>query len=761
MTKPRVKMRAVNPARRSALLHVLFFFSGAAALVYQVVWERLLGLWSGSDVLSAALIVSAFLAGLGLGSLGGGQVADRLGIRGCVALFAACNLATAAFALLSRAVFYDLIYQRLSALATSRLLVFSVSFAALLLPTLLMGFSLPLLSRAVVKGLEGAPWTISRLYAVDLLGAAFGSFATSWVLLGSLGLVGTVWCGAFLSTLVGLVGLLAAFGTSPQEGAAAPAETSDRQRGPDGPASAPGRVSLWCGLFFLSGFLAVALEIVWFRYFAVVTSSSAYTFGHVLGVFLFFDALGLLLGARVVEQVREPRRLFLALQAAIVLAAGAALVALSQPALAPLGQFAPSDRSPLTYGLVFGVLPILVIGPAGMLVGFSFPLVQRALQTDAGAVGRRVGLAQLANIVGNALGGLVTGMGLLHFFGTIGTLRLLTALGLLGALFAAVGPASWRLEGRARLAAAGLAAALATLMAIIPTPGVFWPAVMNFARRGLRFEVREDATGVSVLREDAREALMFANGIGQGHIPFRSVHFLLGVAGPLLHPEPRAVFIIGIGSGGSPYGGGVLPETERVRAAEIVGAGMPLLEAYARGPRGAPVRPIFEDPRFVLTVDDGRRELTLRDERFDVIEADAIMPQGARSSMLYSLEFFSLVRARLREGGIMIQWAASDRVRATFRRAFPYGLETNLILAGSDRPVVVDRERIRRRLADPRVVAWIERGGVEVERIVALFTAQRGSWSPESRREENADRLITDLFPRDEFYLNRPWGLLP
>jgi predicted membrane-bound spermidine synthase len=744
---------------RSLLLHVLFFFSGAAALVYQVVWERLLGLWSGSDVLSAALIVSAFLTGLGLGSLGGGSLADRLGERRCVGLFALCNLAIAAFALLSRAVFYDLVFARLATLAGSRVLVFVVSFAALLLPTLLMGVSLPLLSRAVVRGLADAPRTISRLYAVDLLGAAAGSFAASWLLLGSVGLVRTVWSGAVLSALVGLGGLVVAFATPAREDAPPSLPPSERTGDGQGPAPAP--VALWSLLFFLSGFLAVALEIVWFRYFGVVTSGSAYIFGHVLGVFLLFDALGQLLGARLVERVVDPHRLFLPLQAAILLAAGSALLALSHPDLVPLGQFELGDRSVLTYGLVFGLLPVAAIGPAALLVGLSFPLVQRALQTDAGAVGRRVGLLQLANIVGNALGGLVAGMVLLRVFGTIGTLQLLSALGLAGALWAGAGPRSWRVLGPARLAAGGLAAALLAVIALLPGPAVFWPRVMNFAHSGLRFEVREDATGVSVLREDAREALMFANGIGQGHIPFRSIHFLLGVAGPLLHPEPRSVYIIGIGSGGSPYGGGILPETTRVRAVEIVGAGMPLLEAYARGPRGGPVRPIFEDPRFVLSVDDGRRELALREERFDVIEADAIRPQSARSGMLYSLEFFALVRRRLREGGLMIQWAASDRVRATFRQSFPYGLDTGILLAGSDRPVVVDRERIRSRLGLPEVAAWVAQGGADIDQVRALFTADHGTWSPASRGDAPEDLLISDLFPRDEFYLNRPWRLRP
>jgi spermidine synthase len=736
---------------------VLFFLSGAAALVYQVVWERLLGLWSGSDVLSAALIVSAFLTGLGLGSVGGGYLADRLGARRSVFLFALCNLAIAAFALLSRAVFYDLVFERLTALAASRLLVFVVAFAALLVPTLLMGFSLPLLSRAVVREIADAPRTISRLYAVDLLGAAAGSFAASWLLLGSLGLVGTVWSGAFLSLLVGLGGLVAARGTPVEPAPRAPAP----DRTAEGGDAARAPIALWCALFFLSGFLAVALEIVWFRYFGVLTSGSAYTFGHVLGVFLLFDAVGQLLGARAVERVAAPHRLFLPLQAAILVAATGAFVVLSLPALVPLGQFELGDRSPLTYALVFGLLPSVVVGPAALLVGLSFPLVQRALQTDAGAVGRRVGILQLANIAGNALGGLVAGMVLLRYVGTIGTLRLLSALGLAGVLFAFLGPPSWRSLGRTRAASAGLVAALAAAIALLPAPAVFWPRVMNFAHRGLRFEVREDATGVSVLREDAKEALLYANGIGQGHIPFRSIHFLLGVAGPLLHPEPRAVYIIGIGSGGSPYGGGLLPETTRVRAVEIVGAGMPLLEGYARGPRGAPVRPLFDDPRFVLSVDDGRRELALRDERFDVIEADAIRPQSARSGMLYSQEFFALVRRRLNEGGLMVQWAASDRVRATFQRSFPYGLDTGIVLVGSDRPVVVDRERIRSRLAVPRVVAWIEEGGADVEEVRGLFAGEHASWTPESRAVASEDLLITDLFPKDEFYLNRPRPLRP
>ena len=140
-----------SPSPSLRPIYSVFFASGFGALLYQVVWQRLLALFTGSDVVSTTTVVTAFLTGLGLGSLLGARLADRLDARRAVQCFALCNLGIAAFAAFSRWLFYDLLFLRLPQLAQSRLLVFGVVFAGLLVPTLLMGLSLPLLSRAVVR----------------------------------------------------------------------------------------------------------------------------------------------------------------------------------------------------------------------------------------------------------------------------------------------------------------------------------------------------------------------------------------------------------------------------------------------------------------------------------------------------------------------------------------------------------------------------------------------------------------------------------
>lgn len=727
------------------LLMLLFFVSGATALIDQVVWERLLGLWSGSDVTSAALIVSAFLTGLGAGSLLGARKADLLSPRRCVACFGWCNLGIGAFTLLSPVLFYDLLYRRLSYLTASRTVTFVVAFAALLLPTLLMGLSLPLLARAVVARLETAPGTISRLYAVDLLGAAAGAFAGTWMLIGSIGIVASLYAGAALSIGVGLAGLRTARNYPELAEPAAPGT------GVTAPPSAGG-VVLWCSLFFLSGFLAIALEMVWFRYFAVVTWSTAYGFGHVLGAFLLFDGLGMRLGARAVQEISDPRRLFIPLQGCIVLAATLPLLLLGQPWLAPLLQFSIFDHTPLTLGLVFGLVPLLVIAPGATLVGFSFPLVQRALQTDGAAVGLRVGQAQFANIAGNATGGLVTGLVLLHHLGTIDTLRLLCVVAGVATLTVSLRPGPWR-PARG-WAGAALALTLAAVALAFPTPDRYWSSVMGLSQKGVRVKVEEDGAAVALLAEGNWEALLATNGARHGAIPYARTHFLLGASGPLLHERARTVYIIGIGAGGSACGAGILPEVEQVHVVEIAGSLLSLLEGYARTSRGSPLRPIFEDPRFHVSINDARRELALERQDFDVIEADAIFPQGSRSGMLYSLEFFDLVKQRLGEHGIMVQWAATPRVRATFKRGFPFGLEGPVFLVGSKHPIVVDHDRIRSRLARPQVRGWIEKSGIKTDSLAGALTSLR-PWSPDSPRAVDT-QVLTDLHPRDEFYLNHP-----
>jgi predicted membrane-bound spermidine synthase len=203
-------MTQTNTRRTLYLLTLSVFLTGFSALLYQVVWQRLLGLFSGSDVRSVTIVTSAFLAGLGVGSLLGSFLADRFSSRGAVRAFGLCNLGIGLFAALSRFFYYDLLFRELNSLAEAPAALLIVVFVSLLVPTTLMGISLPLLSRAIVRNVSDAARLISLLYGINILGAGVGTVVSGWVLIGNFGYEVAVYKGAAKSLLVGLTANVAA-----------------------------------------------------------------------------------------------------------------------------------------------------------------------------------------------------------------------------------------------------------------------------------------------------------------------------------------------------------------------------------------------------------------------------------------------------------------------------------------------------------------------------------------------------------------------
>ena len=293
---------------RRSVLFGLFFLSGAAALIYQTAWHRLLGLFAGADTIAAALVVGAFLLGLGIGSLVAGLLADRLSRRAALLAFALCEVGIAAFAVASPWLYYDVIYRELLPLSASRGVIFVVVFAGLLWPTFLMGCSLPFLSKAVVSEIAGSAKLIGWLYGLNTLGAGVGAFVGGWYLIGTFGFDKAVYVGAVLNLVVALGGLLLARGLGMAETKASVLQRSEESDG--------GVVWRWSLLVFISGFLIVALQIVWYRLIGVLLQSNSYSFSLVLAVFLLGDAAGLLVGARVVDRIADPRRFFFLMQGA-------------------------------------------------------------------------------------------------------------------------------------------------------------------------------------------------------------------------------------------------------------------------------------------------------------------------------------------------------------------------------------------------------------------------------------------------------------
>lgn len=753
-----------------------FFLSGAAALVYQVAWQRILALHSGVGIYSIAMIVGAFMAGLGLGSWGGGVLSTRLDERKALRAFAWLELGVAAFGAVSVPFYYDGLYLKGASLYDSPVRVALLHFLSLLLPTALMGMSLPFLARASVTVRESASRTLGVLYGINVLGAATGALVTPWLLVRFLGVRGAVGVAVAANLVAAALVVVARQSTRGETQAAGapllPAPTAAPPGIPVGPepgpaggtspamaASASHPLSLWMVLYAASGFIALSLEILWFRVMDVAVKSGAFTFGTLLFVYLLGNAAGSLLGVGRVERLRRPLSAFLLCQCLLLAASALAFILLVRlppdlPVYSALFRYWGGVSHLRMRGftdtfanaaLLYGLLPVFLFGLPTVLMGLSFPILQRAVQDEVRTSGRKVGFLQAANITGCLLGSLLVGLVFLSAFGTAGTMRLLV---LLGVGFALVG---MRDEG-VRFRFGALAAALVGLAFLLPAQDDLWRRLHgSHSQPGALFE--EDGTGVAGLTPSTTKTgstvwRVWVNGKSNSLLPFGGVHTALGAAPALMHPAPRDIAIIGLGSGDTAWGAGVRRDvTERVVVYEIIAPQKRLLEQLASRP--SPPQKLghfLGDPRIHHLVADGRNALDRGEALYDVIEMDALYPGSAGAGNLYSTEFFRICARKLRPGGLMSAWNPRPRAHASFLAAFPYVVELGggTILVGSGSPIPIDPATWRERLFSPRVEAYLGS-----KRAQEMWDDTLSGARP--ALEPMTPQVNTDLFPRDEF----------
>lgn len=739
-------------------LFALYFISGFTALLYQVAWQRMLGLFSGSDVRSVTIIVASYLLGLGLGNLLGGSVSDRLSNQKCVMVYGCCNLSIAVFALASRFIFYDLLFLRLQYLAQSLPITLGIVFLSLLIPTVLMGISLPMLSKAVNRSAEGAASLIGWLYGFNTLGSGLGTLVSGWYIVGTLGYDKTVYLGALFSFTVGVSALILAARFSPSnfldhksEVATAPLEKKTQS------------LQSWYLLVFLSGFTAISWEIIWFRVLDIALQSNAYTYGHLLAFVLISSAIGSMIGAKAVTYIHRPKKVFLIIQGIISLYSAIAIWGIglywqAHPGLRSDAGFIDLDNLGAEVLFKYLVIPGVITIVPSLLMGFYFPLVQQAVQQNYGEIGKRVGFIYLASILGNTLGSLLTGLVLIDILGTAGSIRLLVIIGICFLLLI-----------RANLLKNLLITILIILAVvttvIFPSNQRLWAALHTVDPQAY-FQVVEDSTSVAAIAEHSQREIAETNGTGklfasgqvQANFPYLHIHGLLGSIPALLHPNPEKIMIIGLGSGGTPHTVGVNPLTKKIKIIELLGAELPVLQQYAQRPAGKALKHLFQDPRYEIIVGDGRRELTMSQEKFDIIEADAIQPWRSRAGMLYSQEFFQQVQAHLKPGGFFVQWDVGAGAQQTMQSVFPYvikvGMAKNLwILIGSNKAIAFDKKLLLQRLAQPQVVSFLEQAQIDPVRIRQdVRQAYVRQFPPQDKKPQPYN---TDLFPRGEYYLNQ------
>ena len=739
---------------------LVFFVSGFAALLYQIIWQRLLTFFGGADVYSVTIIVSAFMGGLGFGSLAGGYAADRLSGRGRLLAFAGCELAVAVFAAFSTNIYYDFLYLQLGALEVPRVVLATIIFGVTLWPTFFMGMSLPLAATALTQDARQPARWVPLLYGWNTLGAACGSLVASVILFRMVDFTTGVRLGALLSFGCALGALIALpYVQKGRQVEAAIVDDSSQAADDRSPApSATFGLRTWIAIYALSGFVALSLEIIWFRVLGVLVKSNSFTFGHLLGVYLAGVGLGALVGNTRRARASQPAVAFLLLQGAIPLVAALTLVILlvGVDSVAPLweylGQYEPFSfdqirARPRMFFVLYVALPAWLLGLPTLMMGLSFGHLQRAVQTDLAALGRRVGWLQTANIVGSMLGAMLTGLVLLDTVGTTGALRLIVGCGaVFFALYARISPPT-----TARRRGATALVLVIAIASLIPSAATFWARLHGTHAEAI--VVSEDGSGLSLLKAPAGNptTTVYANGLGQSTLPFGGIHTALGVCPAMLHPNPISIAVIGLGSGDTVFSAGGRPETRHIDSIEIIAPELETLRQLDRERHYPGLHALLTDVRVQHLFTDGRALLRKGQRRYDIIEADALRPTSAYAGNLFSVEYFELLRAHLAPGGFAVTWTPTPRVVDSFLKAFPHVLVFDSLAAGSETPIAFDRTAINQRLQHPFTRDYFQRANVALD-LAMSHCLQRNPavYGPDFDRTTIVD-VNRDLFPKDEF----------
>ncbi len=681
MTTPDV--RSTQPATRSVdgtgspqirWVYVLFFISGFPALIYQIVWQRALFTIYGVNIESVTMVVSAFMLGLGLGSLAGGMV-SRIPRLPVLAAFGLVELSIGSFGVMSLRLFHWVgIHTAGASLTATGVLTFLLVLA----PTILMGGTLPFLVAHLVRISRNVGESVGILYFVNTLGSAAACLLSALFILRLLGEQGSVTMAAAINLTIGAVAIFAHFLFRSRVHPEIPRNTAETA----GHAAALFPFPLALAIVGISGFIALSYEILWYRAYSFVSGSQAASFALLLAAYLEGVAFGSLFARAACRKpaAGENRRRTLGVISALVVAANG-LSFLVVPLVA-------HGVHTLHYS---ATLPLVAIS-AGLL-GAVFPLVTHISVAPDRHAGARLSYLYLANIVGSTLGTILVGFVLMEHWPMRGISIFLVVMGL--AMGAAI--AAGAVHGSRRLAVLASAAALA-LGAVVVAHPLFDTVYERLLfkgdyRPGLKFaHLIESRSGVVAVSADGT---VFGGGMYDGRFNTSLLNdtnlLVRAYAISAFHPRPRQVLMIGLSSGSWAQVIANHPTVEQFTIVEINPSYLRLIPQYPA------VASLLRNPKVRIVIDDGRRWLVRYPQRrFDLIVMNTTFHWRAHTSNLLSTDFLHLIRSRLAPGGVLYyNTTDSGEVQITGATVFPYALRVSTFLAVSDQPLKFDKEALK------------------------------------------------------------------
>ena len=679
------------PARaRLALLLLLFVSTGCASLIYEIVWLQMLQLVIGSSAISLGILLGTFMGGMCLGSL---VLPHFMGRRHPLRVYAGLELgiAVCALAILYGMPAIDRWYAGSAGSGITGLLIrSSVAAICLIPPTVFMGASLP----AIARWLEASPDRLSLLgffYGANIAGAVLGCIAAGFWLLRLYDTSIATFFAAAINVSTALVSLALARVTPSAE-----AEASRASR-PRVPRTIYAAVAL-------SGFCALAAEVVWTRLLSLIIGGTVYTFSIILAVFLFGLGIGSSGAAYLTRGIKDARDAFAVCQA--LLAAAIAWSAWMLSASLPFWPINPSLSTDPWFNFQLDAVRCLwAILPATILWGAAFPLALAASAEPGQDTSQLVGRMYAVNTAGAILGAIGCSMILIPSLGTHGSQRLLILL--------AAGAAAIL---KVRMVPA-LAAAVLLAWAVPPLP---WELIAygrqlpsRAAGGSLVFSAEGVSASIAVTRLE-KVRLFHVSGKTEASSQDHDMRLerMLGHLPALLHGDPKSVLVVGFGAGVTAGSFIPHPALQRLVICDIE----PLIPRLV-GPVFAPENyNVLQDRRTEVVFDDGRHFVLTTNEMFDIISSDPIHPWVKGNAALYTKEYFEACKRKLRPGGIVTLWVPlyeSDTATvkselATFFDVFPNGTVWanddegegyDVVLLGSRDDIKIDENEMQRRFA--------------------------------------------------------------
>lgn len=743
---------------RGAIL-AIFLLSGSAGLVYEVVWARQLVLVFGNTTQAISAILTGYFGGIAIGSVLGGRVADR--IRRPLRLYGLVELVLVVVVLITPLLFrglhelYRSSYASLEGTPTLlQLIRYGLALLALAPATVLMGATLPTLSRHLARNRRELGRSFGSLYAANTVGAVVGTLVAGLLLIEIIGLTLTLVVGAAGSASAGLAALaLDRRRDRDVESEAAAGAEVVAETAPVGATSEvagdPWLHRIAIALAFVSGATSLGYQILWTRLLASGSGNTTYVFTLILAIFL----IGIAVGAAVIS--RGMRRSIATIDtlgwiqlliAAIVLA-GTVILSGQVPAI----PFVPRV--------------ILAVLPATLALGATLPLASSLVGTAAGRIGRDTGLLLGANTLGAIGGTFIVPFLLIPTIGSIRAVVLLALLNVITGLSLLARGADLSAVARRGLSIAGSGlAVLAAIALVVPNPLVVDPGATRLHQNSALLDSAEDEIAAVQAGGSgaSRQLLVGGTGMTRLRVDAKLMTYL-----PLMsRPDAHRLLVICLGMG-SAYRAGLQAGLE-VDGVELVPSVPSMLHWFY-----SDADQVLADPRGRLAITDGRNFVELNTDRYDLITVDPPPPiESSGTSVLYSREFYEASARRLTDGGVMMEWMPAaqsvDEFRShvrTFKSVFPNVLlafsphRQGVYMLGSSAPISLEPANIRAILGRAAILddlidtpdnelTTIDTWAAEIERLPWITGGQVDAFGGDAP-------LILDDRPVTEYFLLR------